>query len=61
MMEDIQALADDWHKQREGAELARAFLISEVYKAAKRGESEYWLAEQCNVSRQTIRAWLGKD
>jgi hypothetical protein len=60
-MEDIQALAEDWRKQQEKAELARKFLISEVWKAAQRGESEYWLAGQCEVSRQTIRAWLGKD
>ena len=59
-MSGLEALADEWREAQDLAHLARRDLITGVRKAHKRGESEYQLAHATGVSRQTIRAWLGK-
>lgn len=47
-------------KAREEEAKALARVMEAVKTGHARGVSEYKLAEQAQVSRSTIRAWLGK-
>ncbi len=59
-MSDLAKLAKQWRTKQATAEQARAALIDAVKYAALTGHSEYSLADTCQVTRQTIRTWLGK-
>jgi predicted transcriptional regulator len=56
----IQILADEWREARDLAHLARRDLIEAIVKTHRAGASEYQLAQESGVTRQTIRTWLGK-
>ena len=53
--------ADHWQHTRKTEAAARDNLVSTVTAANAAGASEYALAAAAGVSRQTIRAWLGKS
>jgi hypothetical protein len=57
---DLSKLAKQWRAKQSTADQARAALIDAVKYAALTGHSEYSLADTCQVTRQTIRTWLGK-
>jgi hypothetical protein len=59
-MDNLAQLAKQWRTKQATAEHARAALIDAVKYAALTGHSEYSLADTCQVTRQTIRTWLGK-
>lgn len=59
-MEDLANRAKQWRTKQAAAEQARQQLIEAVRYAALTGHSEYSLADTCQVTRQTIRTWLGK-
>jgi hypothetical protein len=59
-MSDLAKLAKQWRIKQTGADQARQALIDAVKYAALTGHSEYSLADTCQVTRQTIRSWLGK-
>lgn len=59
-LEIVQDAAGEWREQLAAADRARYDVITAVILAAAGGVSEYRLAAAAGVTRQTIRAWLGK-
>lgn len=56
----IEELANAWRRSVALAGYDRDSLVRSVRAAHAQGASEYALAEAVGVTRQTIRAWLGK-
>jgi transposase len=52
--------AYEWRAAAELADRHRAALVEAVCDAHAAGMSEYALAKAAGVTRNTIRAWLGK-
>lgn len=59
-MREVGALSANWKALQVQASEARADLIQAVLKASEAGVSEYTLAKEAGVTRQTVRGWLGK-
>ncbi len=57
---DLTQLGKQLTKAREEEAKALARVMEAVRAEHARGMSEYKLAEHAQVSRSTIRAWLGK-
>ena len=59
-MVTIEEAAAAWREDETALLCSRDALIDEVKSAHQQGVSEYELARRAGVTRQTIRAWLGK-
>lgn len=57
---DVKRLAGDYERAAQHAHRMRELLLDKVREAAASGVSEYRLAEAADVTRSTVRAWLGK-
>lgn len=57
---DLATKSEVWTLAKEQAASAKTMLVAAVANASRSGVSEYEIARQCRVTRQTVRNWLGK-
>lgn len=60
MTDPVAAAADRWRDASAAAAVSKAELAAVVQAEATAGASEYELARRAGVTRNTVRAWLGK-